>query len=128
MRGQAVYNPIADERLLDLAKSRAAEADTLWQGKAVWQVRPASDFPDWAPISPTGFLIYDTLTARMSPRRAGAALVAAIQAKGGEVVTDGPLGRDRGLGDRLAGHGKTVRGIGQTRWQRCQRTKRASGL
>ena len=82
--------PIADERLLDLAKSRAAEADTLWQGKAVWQVRPASDFPDWAPISPTGFLIYDTLTARMSPRRAGAALVAAIQAKGGDIVTDGP--------------------------------------
>lgn len=81
--------PIADDRLLDLAKTRTVEAETHWQGKAVWQVRPASDFPDWAPISPTGFLIYDTLTARMSPRRAGAALVAAIKAKGGEIVTEG---------------------------------------
>ncbi|MCK0126179.1 FAD-binding oxidoreductase [Gelidibacter sp. F2691] len=82
--------PIADERLLELARARAVEAETHWQGKAVWQVCPTSDFPDWAPISPTGFLIYDTLTARMSPRRAGAALVAAIQAKGGEIVTEGP--------------------------------------
>ena len=41
---------------------------------------------EWEPHSPTGWLIHDTLTARLSPRRAGAALVAAIRAQGGEVV------------------------------------------
>ncbi|WP_432448742.1 NAD(P)/FAD-dependent oxidoreductase [Aliiroseovarius marinus] len=107
--------PIADDRLLDLARARATEAATLWQGKAVWQVRPTSDFPDWAPTSPTDFLIHDTLTARMSPRRAGAALVAAIKAKGGEIVTDGtPQGTEvwatgwRGLIDLSDQLGKPV--------------------
>lgn len=80
--------PIADDRLLALAHERKAEAATLWQGKAVWDVRPASDFPDWAPQSATGYVIHDTLTARMNPRRAANALAAAIQEKGGEVVAD----------------------------------------
>ncbi|MDE9451439.1 FAD-dependent oxidoreductase [Aliiroseovarius sp. Z3] len=81
--------PIADERLLALAHDRKTEAATLWQGKAMWEVRPVSDFPDWAPDSPTGYLIHDTLTARMNPRLAAQALAGALQAKGGAVVSDG---------------------------------------
>ena len=80
--------PIADDRLLDLARARSTEASTLWQNKATWQVRATHDFPGWAPESATGYVIYDTLTARMNPRLAGAALAAAICEKGGEVVTD----------------------------------------
>ena len=81
--------PVADDHALGLARARAESARTLWQGKADWQVIPADDL-DWAPVTPTGWLIRDTLTARMHPRRACAALAAAIRAKGGEVVQDGP--------------------------------------
>ncbi|WP_300547988.1 FAD-dependent oxidoreductase [Roseovarius sp.] len=84
--------PIADEAALGRATARAATARDLWQGKAEWRVIPARE--GWAPFSPTGYLIEDTLSARLHPRRACAALVAAIRAKGGEVVTSGaPEGR-----------------------------------
>ncbi|WP_134679497.1 NAD(P)/FAD-dependent oxidoreductase [Paracoccus ravus] len=57
------------------------------------------NWPDWAgmeltdspqgkliPQSPSGLWLVDRLTARISPRRAGAALAAAIRAKGGEII------------------------------------------
>ncbi len=52
--------PVADEAALDLARARAETAQALWQGKATWQVVRAADH-DWAPQSPTGWLIHDTL-------------------------------------------------------------------
>jgi glycine/D-amino acid oxidase-like deaminating enzyme len=67
------------------ARERGAEAQTLWQGQAVWQVVPATGTA-WEPVSPTGVLVHDTLSARLHPRLAAAALVAAIRAQGGEVV------------------------------------------
>lgn len=79
--------PIADDRLLALAHDRKTEAASLWQGKAMWEVRPITDFPGWAPDSATGYLIHDTLTARMNPRLAAKALAGAVQAKGGEVAS-----------------------------------------
>lgn len=78
--------PILEERALELAHIRAENAKTLWQGKAVWSVVPASDHPSWAPQSPTGFLIHDTLTARIHPRRATRALADAVIALGGEIA------------------------------------------
>lgn len=80
--------PIADERALAFARTRVETARALWQGRFAWQVIETSG--DWAPASPTGYLIHDTLTARISPRRAVAALVAAIRALGGEVTEDAP--------------------------------------
>ncbi|MCV6587288.1 MAG: FAD-binding oxidoreductase, partial [Marinibacterium sp.] len=44
----------------------------------------------WCPPSPTGYVIHDTLTARMHPRRACAALVAALLVMGVEVVAEAP--------------------------------------
>ncbi len=85
--------PVPDDAALDLARARAESARELWQGHAEWQVIRADDLADdkdWAPVTPTGWLIRDTLTARMHPRRACAALAAAIRARGGEVVADGP--------------------------------------
>ena len=82
--------PIKDEAHLMLSTDRADEADELWQGKAVWAVVAAESYPNWAPVTPSGWLIHDTLTARMAPRRAAAALLAAIRAKGGEVTTEAP--------------------------------------
>ncbi len=82
--------PVADDKALELARSRRAGAAELWQGKAIWEVVEAAEAGDWAPLSPTGWLIRDTLSARMHPRMACAALVAAIEAKGGEIVAEGP--------------------------------------
>ncbi len=80
--------PVPDAAALDLARQRAETARDLWQDKATWQVVAVTDH-DWAPISPTGYLIHDTLSARVHPRRACAALAGAIVTRGGEVVTEG---------------------------------------
>ncbi len=80
--------PLADARAVDAAQARAAEAAVLWQGRAAWQVVPTTGHA-WEPHSPTGLLIKDDLSARLHPRRALAALVRAICAKGGAVVQDG---------------------------------------
>ena len=78
--------PLADDRAVAAAQARAIEADSLWQGRAVWQVIPATG--GWQPDSPTGLLVHDTLTARLNPRPALASLAAAIRARGGEIGPD----------------------------------------
>ncbi|MGB0927180.1 MAG: NAD(P)/FAD-dependent oxidoreductase [Pikeienuella sp.] len=80
--------PIDDERMLSLSRARIETARTFWRGEAVWDVLRASDVP-LAPLTATGFLAYDTLSARIHPRRACAALATAIAKKGGEVMTEG---------------------------------------
>ncbi len=91
--------PIADAHALAIARDRAVQAEELWQGKARWRVVGLSDHAGWAPHSPTGMLIHDTLSARLHPARACAALAGAIVALGGEIVTGaeaedmGPPGR-----------------------------------
>ncbi|WP_406645851.1 FAD-dependent oxidoreductase [Aliisedimentitalea scapharcae] len=86
--------PIQDDRTLALAHARAETAKDLWQGQAEWRVRPIDDVGPWAPPSATGFVIHDTLSARMHPRRACSALVAALETVGVHVVSEAP---DRGL-------------------------------
>ena len=78
--------PVADARALDLAHARVITARDLWQGKAVWEVVQDTDIPHWAPRSASGWLIRDTLSARLHPRRACSALAAAIRARGGEIL------------------------------------------
>lgn len=78
--------PVLDDNALALARAREATARTLWQGRAEWRVIAADTTADWTPHSPTRWLIHDTLTARIHPRQAVRALVAAIGAKGGEVT------------------------------------------
>ncbi|MGI3166654.1 NAD(P)/FAD-dependent oxidoreductase [Pseudooceanicola sp. 200-1SW] len=81
--------PLADAGAVELARAREGTAAQLWQGRASWQVIAATGAP-WEPVSPSGYLIHDTLTARMHPRRACAALVAALRARGVEVGTEAP--------------------------------------
>jgi glycine oxidase len=76
---------LADAAAVTLARIRAAQAVTLWQGRAVWEVIPATGAA-WEPAAPTGLLIHDTLSARIQPRQALAALEAALRAKGVEIV------------------------------------------
>jgi len=81
--------PLGDDRAVALAEARAETATDLWQGKAEWSVLPLEQFGAWAPKSDTGMVVFDTLTARIHPRRATRALAAAIIAQGGEVVAEG---------------------------------------
>ncbi|MCX7288526.1 MAG: FAD-dependent oxidoreductase [Rhodobacterales bacterium] len=85
--------PLADDAAVGVARRRAGTAQALWQGKAVWRVVPVSGAgtgaetgPVWEPVSPSGWLVEDTLSARIAPRQALAALAVALQATGAEVV------------------------------------------
>ena len=73
---------VENERGLALARERVGEARAHWRGEAVWQVLDENPAPGWAPESPAGAWVLDTLSARMHPRMAGAALVAALAARG----------------------------------------------
>ncbi|KRS19844.1 NAD(P)/FAD-dependent oxidoreductase [Roseovarius indicus] len=85
--------PVADERGLELAKARVETAQELWGDAAVWEVIAPPD-DSWAPYSPTGYVIRDTLSARMHPRRASQSLAVALQAKGAWLVKEGtPAGK-----------------------------------
>ena len=109
--------PLADAAAVDLARARSETARDLWQGHASWNVIPATG-ADWEPTSPSGWLVQDTLCARLHPRLAGDALVAAIRAKGGEVVIgqaedEGPViwaTGMAGLGDLSADLGRDIGG------------------
>lgn len=79
---------IEDERVLALSRMRVDTARTLWRGEAMWEVIEAESAA-FAPITPTGFLIHDTLSARIHPRQACAALAAAVITRGGKIVTEG---------------------------------------
>jgi len=81
--------PVADEAALSRAHDRAREADTLWRGRASWRVIPSAEATAWAPESSTGWLVADTLSARLHPARACAALAAALRANGTEVIEGG---------------------------------------
>lgn len=84
--------PIVDQAALERAHARAATATELWGDAARWIVRAVPDH-HWVPPSPTGWMIEDTLSARIHPRDACAALVAALRARGVHVQPDAP---DRG--------------------------------
>lgn len=81
--------PVADEPALVRARDRAREASSLWQGRATWRIIPVSEAGAWAPESSTGWLVSDTLSARLHPGRACAALAAAMRAHGAEVIEGG---------------------------------------
>ncbi|SPF79903.1 NAD(P)/FAD-dependent oxidoreductase [Pseudoprimorskyibacter insulae] len=82
--------PLLDDRAVDLAKVRIETAQQFWADHAEWRVVDRADLGDWCPPSPTGQYVFDTLSARMHPRRACAALVAALAAKGVTVVPEAP--------------------------------------
>jgi len=58
----------------------------IGHGKGEWHVVPVAGFGVLAPQTPSGYVVHDTLSARANPRALGPALVAAIRAKGGEIV------------------------------------------
>jgi glycine oxidase len=79
--------PLADERAVTAARRREMEAQGLWRGQADWQLIAATG-AGWEPVSPSGWLVRDTLSARLTPRLALAALVGALTAGGVEFGGD----------------------------------------
>ncbi|WP_431298229.1 NAD(P)/FAD-dependent oxidoreductase [Tabrizicola sp. BL-A-41-H6] len=79
--------PLADARAVEVARAREVTAAALWGDAAVWRVEAAPE--GWGPVSATGLVVRDTLTARLSPRMGLAALAGAVVALGGEVVREG---------------------------------------
>jgi glycine/D-amino acid oxidase-like deaminating enzyme len=77
--------PLADDRAVDRARLREEAARNSWGTAAVWRVVPAPD-RGWSPVSPTGLVVHDTLSARIDPARAIEAAVSAIRASGSEIV------------------------------------------
>jgi len=77
--------PLADDAAVERAQARAINARDLWQGLAEWRVCPSGAVPGPRVASASNMVVHDTLSARLSPRRAGAALVAALAALGCEV-------------------------------------------
>jgi glycine oxidase len=81
--------PVADAAALDLAQARAASSAALWPASATWQVVAAGAGP-FEPLSASGWLIRDSLSARLHPRRAVDSLAAALAARGVPILTDAP--------------------------------------
>ncbi len=76
--------PLADAEAVARAEERAQAAMANWRGQAKWSVVPGED--GWRGESPIGRWIFDTLSARLNPRQALAALAESTRAMGGEVI------------------------------------------
>lgn len=108
------FQPVSEGQR-ELAQQRAEGAKAFWQGRAIWEV---TDQPGaFAPHSPTGLYIHDTLSARLHPQQACRALAAAVTATGGEVTQDATISDEgatvwatgwEGLRDMTAQHGRLV--------------------
>lgn len=89
--------PLADAAACDLARQREESARTLWAGHAEWRVIRAEDASAWSLPSPSGWLVRDTLSARLHPARACAALASALRslgvpiAQGADAPSDGTV-------------------------------------
>lgn len=80
--------PILDNHGLTLAQRRADTAQLLWKDHAAWSLRKAVADP-WEPETPTGWLIHDTLSGLIHPRKACDALVQALTGRGVTVQSEG---------------------------------------
>ncbi|MBL9047278.1 MAG: FAD-dependent oxidoreductase [Tabrizicola sp.] len=77
--------PLEDGAAVEVARRREVTARDLWRGQARWEVVPATG-GEREPVSPSGWLVRDTLSARVSPRMGLSALAAALAEKRVEVL------------------------------------------
>lgn len=77
--------PVPSERALELARRRGEHAARNWKGKADWRLERADSGP-WTPTTKTGWVVRDTLSARINPRKAVECLVAALRTLGCEII------------------------------------------
>ena len=77
--------PVPDMATAERLRDRIADAAQRWPATMQMRLTEAPDSP-LRPESPTGLWLEDDLTARIAPRAALAALVAAIRSAGGQVI------------------------------------------
>lgn len=106
--------PIADDPALALAQGRRETARELWQDQATWEIIRATGAA-WEPISPSGWLIRDTLSALVHPRQGCDALIRALAAKGVPIKAEGTASGPTiwatgvaGLTELTAGHHRSM--------------------
>ncbi len=75
--------PIHDQRAMILAKERRTAAHIHWSAQAEWQIIEATG--DWVPLSRTGYVIHDTLSASLNPSLALKCLATAVCQLGGAI-------------------------------------------
>ncbi len=80
--GRFIVLPNAYEA--EKASSRIDGANRLWQGAATWEVLPETNLIDQA-AAPHG-VVFETLSGRINPRAATAALAIAIGKLGGKII------------------------------------------
>ena len=85
MPAPAASSPVG---ALELATERARNAEELWKGRYRWEIREVADFAPFTPVTPTGLVIHDTLTARAHPRKATRRWPRRCHAKGVEIVPE----------------------------------------
>lgn len=76
--------PLPDEAAVAAARATGEAAALRW-GPGMWRLVRATG-ADWEPVSGSGWVVEDGLSARLHPRLAGAALARAFEVMGGEVV------------------------------------------
>ena len=77
--------PVADASAAERLRDRIAAAADRWPEDCAMRLTDAPA-DDLVPDSPSGLWLFDGLTARLSPRAAGAALATAIRNQGGEII------------------------------------------
>lgn len=77
--------PVPSERALELATRRGEHAARNWKGKAEWRLERAGSEP-WTPTTRTEWVVRDTLSARVNPRKAMECLAAALRKLGCEFI------------------------------------------
>ncbi|OCX66515.1 oxidoreductase [Thioclava sp. SK-1] len=101
--------PLADQAQIARARDRAQGAATYWGDNAEWRVIPATDFTVLDCVSPTGWMIHDTLSGRINPRAACQALALALRALGATIS----IGRDMSPAYTTVIHATGTRGLAQ---------------
>ncbi len=97
------YIPLDDAYEAEKAQGRCAGAARLWPDAFQWNVLP--DAPHIAPETAPFGVAHETLSARISPRLACAALAAAVTKSGGEIVENHPVESVKGVSVIAAGIG-----------------------
>ena len=77
--------PVPSERALGLARRRGEHAARNWKGVADWRLERADSGP-WTPATRTGWVVRDTLSARVNPRKAMECLAVALRTLGCEFI------------------------------------------
>ncbi len=83
------YIPLDDAYEAEKAHGRTAGAKRLWPHGFSWQVLPEA--PHIAKAAAPFGVVHETLSARINPRLASAALAAAVIKSGGEIVENHPV-------------------------------------